>query len=304
MSQEQKNPADLLKEPLHGIYIPIALVLGGTLVFGYQYVPIVLAILLPFLAFRLYSAYVNRQSIFVDKWTALELADSTIISKNSAIYRFNLSRNTETLDIPVGFHLACKVNDEVRYYTPISSKTDQGYFEIIVKSYSDGNVSKFFAGLRPGQTVQFKGPVGRFNYTTNHVKEIGMIAGGSGITPMLQVLSEITTTPEDVTKVSLIFANETENDILLKDELDELAEKYPYFNVHYTLTTPPENWSGDVGYVTKDMIQRYLPAPSDDSRILICGPMGMKKAMIEHTTSLGFKDAKMPSKGDDQVFVF
>lgn len=304
MATPQKNPADLLKEPLHGIYIPVALILGGTCIFGFEWLPYVLAVLIPFLSFRFYTAYLYRQSIFPDKWTKLELADSTIISKNTAIYRFNLLKNTEQLQIPVGFHLACKVNEDIRYYTPISSRTDQGYFEIIVKSYADGTVSKFFAGLRPGQTVEFKGPVGRFNYTKNHVKEIGMIAGGSGITPMLQVISEITTTPEDVTKLSLIYANETENDILLKEELDELAEKYPFFDVHYTLSEPPAGWTGDVGYVSKDMIEKHLPAPSDDSRILICGPQDMKKAMIEHTTELGFKEAKMPSKGDDQVFVF
>lgn len=294
----------MLKEPLHGIYIPVALIICGTLIFGAQYLPYVLGILLPFLAFRFYNAYVLRQSIFPDKWTKLELAESTIISKNCAIYRFNLVRDSEALDIPVGHHLAVRVNDEVRYYTPVSSRDDQGYFEIIVKSYADGNVSRYFAGLRPGQTVEFKGPVGRFNYATNHVKEIGMIAGGSGITPILQVISEVTRTPEDVTKLSLIYANETANDILLKDELDELAEKYPYFDVHYTLTHPPEGWTGDVGYVTKDMIAKYLPSPSEDSRVLICGPKGMKTAMAQYTEELGFDEAKMPSKGDDQVFIF
>lgn len=301
---EKKDPRDLLKEPLHGIYIPVALIIAGTAIFGLQYIPYVMVVLVPFLAFRFYSAYLTRQSIFEHKWTKLELLESTVVSKNTAIYRFKLKRDSESLDIPVGHHLIVESNGITRHYTPISAREEQGFFDIMVKSYADGNVSKDFAALRPGQTMQFKGPIGRFNYRTNEAKEIGMIAGGSGITPILQVISEVTRTPNDLTKLSLIYANETENDILLKGELDELAEKYPYFSVYYTLSKPPTGWTGGVGYVTKEMIAEHLPKPSDDSRILVCGPAGLNTAMVEHIEALGFPKAKMPTKGDDQVFIF
>lgn len=298
------DPNDLLKEPLHGIYIPCALVVIGTCIIDYRYLPYSGGILLAFLAFRIFSAYKRRQTIFSDRWTSLELLDQTIVSKNTAIYRFKLNRETEILDVPVGHHLAVQVDDQIRYYTPISNKFEEGAFDLLVKSYPDGNISKHFASLTPGKTLKFKGPVGRFNYATNHVKEIGMVAGGSGITPMLQVISEITTTPEDLTRISMIYLNETENDILLKEELDTLNEKYPYFDIHYVLNKPSGDWKGDVGLITKEMVQKYLPKPSDDSRILICGPPGLKKSMTEITQDLGFKEVSTPSKGDDQVFIF
>lgn len=57
------------------------------------------------------------------------------------------------------------------------------------------------------------------------------IAGGSGLTPMLQVIQEIVKNPEDKTEVSFVFANKTEDDIILRDELDELAAKHDNLKV-------------------------------------------------------------------------
>lgn len=83
-----------------------------------------------------------------------------------------------------------------------------------------------------------------------------MIAGGTGITPMLQVIRAIIRGRKagDRTEVDLIFANVTQQDILLKEDLDELAASDPGVRVHYVLDKPPEGWTGGVGYVTSDMI--------------------------------------------------
>ena len=61
----------------------------------------------------------------------------------------------------------------------------------------------------------------------NQYKEIGLIAGGSGLTPMLQVAQELLNTVEDETKLSMLFANVSPADVYLKDELDELAKLFP-----------------------------------------------------------------------------
>lgn len=55
-------------------------------------------------------------------------------------------------------------------------------------------------------------------------RHIGMVAGGSGITPMLQVIDEILSNKDDKTQVSLVFANQTESDIILKDRIDAWAK--------------------------------------------------------------------------------
>ena len=145
----------------------------------------------------------------------------------------------------------------MRSYTPISSDEDKGYFDLLIKSYPTGNISKHVASLMVGQTMKVKGPKGAMVYTPNMVRHFGMIAGGTGITPMLQVVKAIIRGREagDRTEVDLLFANVNPDDILLKEDLDTLAKQDPKFRVHYVLNNPPEGWTGGQGFVTPDMIK-------------------------------------------------
>lgn len=59
----------------------------------------------------------------------------------------------------------------------------------------------------------------------------------AGITPMLQVLQEVTFNPEDKTKVTLIFANKSPSDIMLKEELDKLESEYDNVKIVYLVRT-------------------------------------------------------------------
>jgi cytochrome-b5 reductase len=143
----------------------------------------------------------------------------------------------------------------VRSYTPTSSDSDRGHFSLLIKTYPTGNISKYIGNLKIGQTIRVKGPKGQFVYKPNMVRAFGMIAGGTGITPMLQVIRAIVENPEDKTQVDLIFANVNQEDILLKEDLDELTQNHTNFRVHYVLNNPPEAWNGGVGFVTADMIK-------------------------------------------------
>jgi cytochrome-b5 reductase len=113
------------------------------------------------------------------------------------------------------------------------------------------------ASLQVGQVMKVKGPKGAMVYTPNLVRRFGMIAGGTGITPMLQIIRAIIRGREagDNTEVDLIFANVNPEDILLREDLDTLVKKDPKFRVHYVLNNPPEKWSGGVGFVTSEMIK-------------------------------------------------
>ena len=148
----------------------------------------------------------------------------------------------------------------VRSYTPISSDENPGYFDLLIKSYPQGNISRHMATLNIGDAMKVKGPKGAMVYTPGLVKRFGMIAGGTGITPMLQIIRAIVrgrprNGGNDTTEVDLIFANVNYEDILLKEDLDSLTEEDPGFRVYYVLNNAPEKWDGGVGFCTADMIK-------------------------------------------------
>ncbi|VDN19915.1 unnamed protein product [Gongylonema pulchrum] len=92
------------------------------------------------------------------------------------------------------------------------------------------------------------------------------------------IISAALKNPNDHTKLSLLFANKDESDILLRDELDRLAEKHSdRFQVWYTVDQPTSNWKYSQGFVNASMIGEHLPNPSDDTVILMCGPPPMIK---------------------------
>ena len=140
--------------------------------------------------------------------------------------------------------------------------------------------------LVPGTTIKVKGPKGQMVYKPNMVKEIGMLAGGTGITPMLQIIRAILKNEEDNTKVTLIYANVTVDDILLKEDLERIAKKYPEkFKLVLVIEkiVGEETWNGGIGFITEAMVREHCPAPAEDIKILICGPPPMVSAMKKHT---------------------
>ncbi|KAI8886198.1 ferredoxin reductase-like protein [Backusella circina FSU 941] len=271
--------------------------------------------LLPYLIPALAAAgtayyFANRKSEVLDAkvFKKFKLSEKIVISHNTAIYRFNLPRKDAVLGLPIGQHVSvmAEINGKQisRSYTPTTSDEDRGHFDLLIKSYPSGNISRHFGELKIGDEVSMKGPKGNFNYTPNMCSAIGMIAGGTGITPMLQIIHAILRNPNDKTKVNLIFGNVTEEDILLREELEQLAKDHDNFNVFHVLNAPPQGWTQGTGFVTADMIREHCPAPASDIKVLLCGPLPMVKAMSENLTELGYDKPRAVSQLQDQVFKF
>ncbi|KAF3454112.1 hypothetical protein FNV43_RR04559 [Rhamnella rubrinervis] len=244
-----------------------------------------------------YYVYINRKPkgcLDPENFKEFKLVKRTQLSHNVAMFRFALPTPTSVLGLPIGQHISCSGNDSqgeevVKPYTPTTLDSDIGYFDLVIKMYPQGRMSHHFREMRVGDYMAVKGPKGRFKYQPNQVRAFGMLAGGTGITPMFQVTRAILENPGDRTNVHLIYANVSYEDILLKEELDGLAINFPNrFSVYYVLNQPPEAWEGGIGFVSKEMIETYCPAPAPDIKILRCGPPPMNKVMVAHLESLGY----------------
>ncbi|BAO40367.1 NADH-cytochrome b5 reductase 1 [Kluyveromyces marxianus] len=245
-----------------------------------------------------------------EKLQEFPLVGKTILTHNTAVYRFGLPKKDQVLGLPIGQHISVQANingkEIVRSYTPTSLDSDSvGFFELLIKSYEKGNISKHFAELKIGDKIKVRGPKGFYQYVPNMCEEIGMIAGGTGIAPMYQIMKAIFANDADKTKVSLVYGNQTEEDILLKKELDAFVAKKPdQFKIYYMLDKAPESWTGGVGYITADIMKDHLPTPADGVQLLVCGPPPMVSSIKRNAVSIGFQKAKPISKMGDQIFVF
>ncbi|KDR85174.1 hypothetical protein GALMADRAFT_131901 [Galerina marginata CBS 339.88] len=243
-------------------------------------------------------------------WKEFPLEKKIKVSPNTAIYRFTLPHVQDVLGLPVGQHISvsAEINGKIitRSYTPISNDDDRGHFDLIIKTYEKGNISKHVSLLKIGDNVRVKGPKGNFHYTPNIVGHLSMIAGGTGISPMIQVIRAALRNPFDRTTITLIYANVNEEDILLKDDLEELQDVHEQkFKIIYVLNNPPPGWKGGVGFVTKEHIKEHLPNPAtSDSKLLICGPPPMVTAMKKNLEELTYPVPNTISKLHDKVFVF
>jgi len=170
--------------------------------------------------------------------------------------------------------------DVVRPYTPIHTN-EPGVLTLLIKNYEKGVMSKHIFEMKVGDKLDIKGPIPKKPWVANQYKEIGLIAGGTGITPCLQVIEKIVSDPEDKTQVQLIFANQTPEDILLKEELDSITKKHKNVKVTHVVNakSPNSDWKGEIGHVNKELLQKLLPKPSESSLVYVCGPPGMMEAV-------------------------
>ena len=256
----------------------------------------------------------------------LKLGKKIKITGDTFIFRFSFTDPEFTYGLPIGQHVffsATMPTKETpsgelvqRKYTPISSVLNNGYVDFLIKIYrknvhprfpEGGVMTQYLETLDAGSEMLMSGPFGQLAYQgfgkflikkqIIQKKKIGMVAGGTGITPCYQVL-QAALNSDDGTSLSLIFGNRTVEDILLKDELDQFKTNYPQrFNLHYTVDVKPETaWDYSVGFVSADLIKQQLPAPGEDTIILYCGPPPFEEMMLKHLTGLGYSK--------DMVFKF
>ncbi|KAI9202198.1 uncharacterized protein BJ171DRAFT_515174 [Polychytrium aggregatum] len=230
-----------------------------------------------------------------DAFTPFKLKEVIPINYNTSTFRFELPEGTTELGLPVASAVVTKFvrgtkpdgkpDTVIRLYTPIETPGAET-FDLVVKKYTNGPMSTHIFNLKPGDSLDLKGPIKKFEYKANQFEKIGLIAGGTGLTPMIQLIQKVINNPEDKTKLSLVFANVSETDIIFRSYLDSLAAAYPEkLSVYYVLDRPPAKWNGGSGYINTDHIKAHMPAPGA-GKVFICGP----NPMLAHLSGIKAPD--------------
>lgn len=79
----------------------------------------------------------------------------------------------------------------IRPYTPVSDEDQSGFIDFVVKRYPNGPMSEHMHHMKPDQRLDFKGPIPKYPWQPNKHDHIALIAGGTGITPMYQLIRAV-----------------------------------------------------------------------------------------------------------------
>ena len=120
-------------------------------------------------------------------------------------------------------------------------------------------------------------------------KKVGLVAGGTGITPMISIIRWILAQGLGV-ELFLVYANKTEADIIFLDEWDEDAREHASFHCYPVLEQPPAGWSQGTGRITEDILRRHLPSPGPETVIFLCGPPPMVDPLEAALKGLGHSE--------------
>src|SRR3569833_2811270 len=269
------------------------------------------------------DAAASSRPVFLQSkvWSRAALTAKHKISADTKIFTFALDHSEQVIGLPVGQHLMMRLRDGatgeavIRAYTPLSEGTERGARRVLSKIYYDtpdrsgGRMTQALDALPLGAGVDFKGPVGKFEYLgrgrcsiagrVRTVSRFVMICGGSGITPIFQVLRAVLADPDDPTACLVLDGNRVEADILCRDELAAMATRRPArCRLLYTLSRPEAHWTGLRGRMDRALFEREVgpcrngPVWDDGARdlVLVCGPGPMEKSVRDIFTTMGWTE--------------
>ncbi|SCO92541.1 probable nitrate reductase [Fusarium oxysporum] len=249
------------------------------------------------------------------KWTQAKLVKKKRLSDDTQQYTFGLPPPAKKLGLETGQHVQVGFHFKdqlvVRPYTPVRpifDEEDDGTFDLIVKTYfpdqdqPGGTMSNILDCLREGEEIEIKGPSGGIRYLGHGhfavddkeyaFDNVSLILGGSGVTPGYQIIARILEDKEDNTKLKVIDANKSENDILMEGKLAEFSKRHKgQFEIVHVLSHPSDDWKGLSGHVNEDIIKQHAFEPSGKNVVLLCGPPTMiQKAALPTLKDWGYDE--------------
>lgn len=169
------------------------------------------------------------------------------------------------------FRRATHLPVEEHHWTIASSPTEAGVLRSTIKE--SGDFTATIGETKPGDTAVVYGPFGRFSYVLHpEERDLVFIAGGIGITPIMGMLRHMRDTRAQ-RKVTLIYGNTSEPDIVFRDELAEMERAgVASLKVVHVLSKPSKEWRGERGRLDEETVTRLCGPLDADRAFYICAP--------------------------------
>jgi ferredoxin-NADP reductase len=180
-----------------------------------------------------------------------------------------------------------------RPYSLSSAPNQTGFYDITVRRVESGFVSNYLLDqLQIGDTLESTAPAGHFHYNPLfHGNDLVFLAGGSGITPFMSMIREVTDRGL-ARKIHLIYGSRNREDIIFRDEIEDRAAHHSRFHVTHIISEPPPDYTGCCGFISADLLKDVLGDVSART-FYLCGPDVMYRFCRDELSRLGIPDRKV-----------
>jgi predicted ferric reductase len=178
-----------------------------------------------------------------------------------------------------------------------SATLPKGRVEFTIKAL--GDFTRTIGSVAPGETAYVDGPFGGFTVDRHPAPGYVFLAGGIGIAPIVSMLRTLADRG-DRRPLLLVYAYRRTERLTFREDLDALGDRLA-LDIVYVLEEPPENWTGERGRITADLLDRHLPGNRAQCVYFICGPAAMIQAMEADLSRLGIPLGRIHSELFDLV---
>lgn len=170
----------------------------------------------------------------------------------------------------------------IRRSYSFSSSPTEDFLQITVKLMDKGKMSGYLHGLKKDDELTYNAPIGKFIFEDN-LKNVGFIAGGSGISPFRGMIKYILD-KKLATKITLIYGSRTPHDTIMLNELNEFHQTHPDFRLYLTVDHTDETWHFHSGFIDAEFIKEATNNDFKDKVFFLIGPpimvTSVKKALL------------------------
>jgi len=171
----------------------------------------------------------------------------------------------------------------------IASAPEDGRLALMVERLDDGEVSPYLTDeLRVGDRLELRGPIGGwFTWGVREGSPLFLVAGGSGIAPLMAMILHRAAAGSDAS-CRLLYSSRSREETIYADELDHLAAEDGMLKVTHTLTrSQPPGWTGYSRRLDKEMLREVAPSPEELPLTFVCGATPLVETVATALVELG-----------------